>query len=153
MVCSSRRLLPTLLVAVVVIALGVVACGDSDDSDDADGGADGEPSAGLSVTVDPEAVRPGQTLQARVVNETDTRYTYGAAYELEREVDGEFERVPVDKAFIQIAYIAQPGEPGPPVAVEVPRDAEPGRWRVILDRDAPGVGELAAPFEVSGDGD
>jgi hypothetical protein len=146
MLRRCHRPLPVLL---ATLALGFVlaACGgdDSNGADDSDGDAAGE----LSVTLDPESAEPGDTLEARVVNDTDSRYTYGAAYELEREVDGEFERVPVDRAFIQIAYIAPPGEAGPPVAVELPRDAETGTWRVILDRNAPGVGELAAEFEVS----
>jgi hypothetical protein len=150
MVCTSPRAVPALLAVVLVLGAVPLACGD--EGSGGDGDETGEEAQGLSVTLDRESVEPGGTIEARVVNETDSEYTYGAAYELEREVDGEFERVPVDRAFIQIAYIAAPGETGPPVAVELPRDAEPGSWRVILDRNAAGVGELAAGFEITGRG-
>jgi len=106
--------------------------------------------AGLTVEVDPGSVPPGGKLAASVVNETGRQFTYGAGYELEREVDGAFEPVDLgDRAVIQIGYVAKPGGTGPPVRVEIPKDAEPGVWRVIVARDVPGAGDLSAEFEVT----
>ena len=51
---------------------------------------------------------------------------------------------------IQKALIAQPGEQGPAVQVDVPAQAEPGTWRVVIQRNVPDVGDLAGEFEVRG---
>lgn len=120
------------------------------------GCGDDEPSAtvtsqpALSVVVDPSSVPAGGVLGASVVNNTDSEFTYGAAYELEREVNGTFEPVDLgDRAVIQIAYVADPGGTGPPVTVEVPGNAKPGTWRVIVALDVPDTGDLSAEFEVT----
>lgn len=140
-----RSKLRTVAVATTVLlaAAALAACGDDDVGD-------GAGSAELSVEVDPSSVAPGGTLAARVVNETDREFSYGAGYELEREVDGEF--APVDlgeRAVIQIAYVAEPGGKGPAVAVKIPKNGKPGTWRVIIARDVPGGGDLSAEFEVT----
>jgi hypothetical protein len=104
----------------------------------------------LSVVVDPSSVPAGGVLGASVVNNTDSQFTYGAAYELEREVNGTFEPVDLgDRAVIQIAYVADPGGTGPPVTVEVPGNAKPGTWRVIVALDVVDIGDLSAEFEVT----
>ncbi len=51
----------------------------------------------------------------------------------------------------QIAYIAKPGENGPPVTVKIPKDALPGQYRVVIQRDVPDVGDLSGEFEVKGE--
>lgn len=133
--------------------VGLLAAGGCGDEDGGGESAEAPPPApeagGLELVVSPETVEPGGRLQARVVNEGETRFTYGAAYELEREVDGTFERVDrPDDAVIQIAYVAKPGETGPPVRAKLPADAEPGRWRIALtDGNAPAE-QLSAEFEV-----
>lgn len=108
------------------------------------------PDAGsLSVVVEPSTVAPGGRLEARVLNETSTAFTHGAGYALEREGPAGFESVPLpERPVIQIALVAEPGEEGPPVRVAVPARAEPGTWRVVIQRDLPGVGDLAGEFEV-----
>lgn len=132
-----------LLAAVLVLAAG---CGESDDT-----GSATEPApAPLSVVVEPGETTPGGELGARVVNAGEKPYTYGAAYELERQVGSEWQRVKLPpRPIIEIAYIAEPGGTGPPIAVDVPEDAEPGTWRVVIDRRAPAVGLLAGNFEVT----
>ncbi len=105
----------------------------------------------LSVVVEPGETVPGGTLEARVVNAGRADYAYGAGYELERRVGSRWQRVRLPpRPVIEIAYIASPGDTGPPVAVEVPGSAEPGAWRVVIDRRAPEVGLLAGTFEVTG---
>lgn len=133
---------------VVATALLSGGCG----GEDPDGPSAGRGEGGaVSVVVDPETVEPGGTLEARVRNRSDEPVSYGLAYRLQREVGGEFTEVELpDRAVIQIALVADPGETGPPVPVEVPKDAEPGTWRVILG--PVGAGELlSAEFEVLGD--
>lgn len=130
----------------IPIALGAAGCGDSDET--ASTGA----TTALSVVVEPAQAVPGDEIAARVVNESDREYAYGADYELERRAGSGWQRVKLPPhAVIQIAYIAEPGATGPPVAAEVPKDAAPGRWRVVIDRDAPGTGLLAGEFEVVGE--
>lgn len=138
------------LLIVAALAAFAGGCGDDEPSGEAEGPAPDQ--AGLSVELSETSVSPGGALAARVRNETSERFFYGAGYELDREVDGSFE--PVDlppRAVIQIALIAQPGKLGPPVEVKVPKAAEPGTWRVVLLRDVPDTGDLAAEFEVRGD--
>jgi hypothetical protein len=106
--------------------------------------------APLSVVVEPGETAPGGRLEARVVNDGDADYAYGADYELDRRVGSRWQRVRLPpRPVIEIAYIAPPGGTGPPVAVEVPGNAEPGSLRVVIDRRAPGVGLLAGAFEVT----
>jgi len=153
---SLPRFRPSRLAATLVLGLLIFGCGGDQGGDDSsspssDPSSDGGDTAPLSVVVDPETASPGDRLQARVLNETEEDFTYGLSYELEREVDGGFELVKTPpRAVIQIGLIAKPGRQGPPVRVEVPDDAEPGTWRVVLLRDLPEVGDLAAEFEVVG---
>jgi hypothetical protein len=135
------------LVLLAAVALLLSACGEKpepslDEIESADTGS-------LSVVVTPTSVAPGDSLQARVLNETDARFTYGKAYSLEREGPQGFQPVELpDRPVIQVALIAEPGEQGPPVRVDVPAQAQPGTWRVVIQRDLPGVGDLAGEFQV-----
>lgn len=87
-----------------------------------------------------------------MVNDTDEQFTYGAGYEIDREVDGSFEPVKLpDRPIIEIGYVADPGETGAPVSVDVPGSAAPGIYRVVIQRDVPNVGDLSGEFEVIGD--
>ena len=95
---------------------------------------------------------PGDTIEARIVNDSDEEFTYGAGYELERQMGGSFEQVKLPKRpVITIGYVAKPGETGPPVEVRIPEDALPGQYRVVIQRDVPDVGDLSGEFEVTGD--
>lgn len=141
---ARNPLLPALPLVAGALLLG---CGD----DDSAGSTATPPSAadGLMVIVQPRQATPGSTVTASVRNDTDRGFTYGADYGLEREVDGGFEPVDLpDRPIIEIAYIAKPGETGPPVEVMLPADLEPGSYRVIV---APGFpdGELRGDLEVS----
>lgn len=136
----------------LLAACCLAACGNDDESTSvASTSADAE--AGLSVLVEPEEAGPGTTIKASVVNETEEQFTYGAAYELEREVSGGgFEPVKLPKTpVIEIGYVADPGGTGPPLTVEVPGSAAPGTYRVVIQRDVPGVGDLSGEFAVVGD--
>ena len=105
--------------------------------------------ADLTVTVEPIQAAPGDEIAARVDNNGEQTYTYGAAYELERRVGDRWVKVKLPPRPVpEIGYVASPGSSGPPVMVKVPGDAEPGEWRVVIDRDAPGVGLLSGAFEV-----
>jgi hypothetical protein len=105
----------------------------------------------LSVVVEPTAVAPGGRVEASVLNETDAAFTYGADYALERQGPGGFQPVKLpERPVIQKALIAQPGEQGPAVQVDVPAQAQPGTWRVVIQRNLPDVGDLAGEFEVRG---
>lgn len=105
----------------------------------------------LSVIVEPTAVAPGGRVEASVLNETDAAFTYGADYALERQGPGGFQPVKLpERPVIQKALIARPGEQGPAVQVDVPAQAEPGTWRVVIQRNLPDVGDLAGEFEVRG---
>lgn len=138
------------MAGLLIGAAGLGACGD-DDSAPAPGDDGGSaPASELSVRVEPSAAPPGGTVSASVVNKGKREFTYGAGYELEREVDGSFETVDLpDRPVIEIGYIAKPDGTGPPVQVQVPADAEPGTWRVVIQRDVPLVGDLAGEFQVT----
>ncbi|MGI8726721.1 MAG: immunoglobulin-like domain-containing protein [Solirubrobacterales bacterium] len=139
-----------MLLATLMAAIALGGCGDEDEAPEP--GA-GEGSDGLSIELEPTKAAPGETIAARVVNESTDPFTYGAGYALEREVGGAFEQVSEpDRAVIQIAYEAGAGETGPPVRVEVPKGAKPGSWRVVLGTPAPDGDELTAEFEVVRDG-
>lgn len=117
---------------------------------EASGAADNEGS-GLSVAVSPAKAAPGQPVKASVVNNTDQEFTYGAGYELERRRVSGWEAIELpDRPVIQIAYVAPPGERGPPVRVNLPLDLEPGTYRVVIQRDVPGVGDLSGQFKITG---
>ena len=136
-----------MLIATILLA----ACGNDEDGSTEPGSGSGDDS-GLVVELDAASFPPGATIAATVINNTDEDFTYGAPYALEREIDGQFEPVDIGNlAFIEIAYVAKAGGKGPAVAVEVPEDAEPGTWRMLLSPDASGATELTAEFEV-GDG-
>lgn len=108
-------------------------------------------SSGLTVKVEPAKAAPGSSVSASVVNDTDKQFTYGAAYELEREVGGDFQKVDLpSKPVIEIGYIAPAGGTGPPVKVDLPGDLAPGTYRVVIQRDVPDVGDLAGTFEIVG---
>lgn len=132
-----------ILLAIVLTGMAIApvagCAGEEPDSDSDDG---------VTVVLDRESVSPGGSLKARVRNRTDEQITYGLAYRLQSEMDGEFTEVDLpDRAVIQIALVANPGETGPPVTIEIPKDAEPGRWRVLLG--APGSEPaLSAEFDV-----
>jgi hypothetical protein len=97
-----------------------------------------------AVIVTPSSAPAGSTVAAAVRNDTDAQITYGAGYELERELDGEWEQINLPEQVVnQIGYIAEPGRTGPPVQVKLPGDLEPGPYRVVLD------GRFAGEFEVS----
>jgi len=136
--------------APLLAALALLAAGCGDDETTTVSSTPTAPSGGLSVRVEPPSSAPGATVMASVRNDTGEQFTYGAAYELEREVDGGFEQVDLpSRPVIEIAYVAPPGETGPPVEVELPADLEPGTYRVVLLRDVPEVGDLAGEFEVT----
>lgn len=131
--------------------LAIAGCGDEGEATTEASDTGGQ--SDFSLELDPETAEPGDLLAARVVNRSEEPFTYGAGYQLERETDGVFKRVDQpDRAVIQIAYVVEPGETGPPVRVKVPAEAEAGRWRVVLPQEAPDGSELASEFEVVGDG-
>ena len=47
--------------------------------------------------------------------------------------------------------MAAAGETGPPVEVELPKDLAAGTYRVVIQRDVPGVGDLSGEFDVTGE--
>lgn len=139
-IVASCLLLPT---------AATTGCGDEEDSGSDPNTTPGTEPGGLSVTVEPEQAAAGTTIEAAVVNDTDQQFTYGAGYELERQVEGRFEEVELPlRPVIEIAYVARPGETGPALTAKVPRDAEPGTYRVVIQRDVPDVGDLDGEFEV-----
>lgn len=126
--------------AALTVVVSIAGCAGEEPGSDRDEGA--------AVVLSRESVSPGGSLTARVRNRTGEQITYGLAYRLQREVDGEFTEVELpDRAVIQIALVANPGETGPPVTVEIPEDAETGRWRVILGA-AGSEPDLRAEFDV-----
>jgi hypothetical protein len=142
---SGRRLATVALAAVACLAL--TACGDDSGSGT---GETTSADAGLRVEVEPARAAPGATIRARVVNDTGREFTYGAAYELERQAGDSFEKVDLPPRPVpEIGYVAKPGGTGPAVDVEIPKDALPGQYRVVIQRDVPDVGDLAGDFAVS----
>lgn len=108
--------------------------------------------AGLTVEVTPAAAAPGSTVRAAVINDTDKQFTYGADYELDRQVGNGFEKVDLPpRAVIEIGYIAPAGGTGPPVEVKLPKDLKPGMYRVVIQRDVPNVGELGGALKITGE--
>jgi hypothetical protein len=135
-------------VSAVVLSLG--GCGggygESTSSESTTAGA------GLSVKVSPAQTSPGSTVEASVVNDTDKEFTYGAAYELEHQVGDAFEKVDLPASpVIEIGYVAPAGGTGPPVEVQLPKDLQPGTYRVVIQRDVPNVGDLGGTFEITGE--
>ena len=47
-----------------------------------------------------------------------------------------------------IGYVAAPGKSGPAVSVELPADLPPGTYRVVIQRNVPGVGDLSGELQV-----
>ncbi len=87
-----------------------------------------------------------------MVNGTGEQFTYGAAYELERQVGDGFEKVDLpDHPVIEIGYIAPAGGTGPPIEVKLPKDLTPGMYRVVIQRDVPNVGDLGGTFTIDGE--
>jgi hypothetical protein len=137
-----------LLAPAIACALLLSACGGDDDKTISD-----PPDAGLQVLVKPPVTKPGGTVMAEIVNGSEEPFTYGRAYELERQEGEDFVEVKLPPRPIpMIAYTAEPGESGPSVKVQIPKDALPGQYRVVIQRDAPDVGDLSGEFEVRGDG-
>lgn len=141
----------------MTLALSLGSCGE--DSTESSSTAAADPAtttAGdvasdeILVEVEPSPAPPGSTVSASVENESEKVFTYGAAYELDREVDGAWEVVELPpRAVIEIAYVAPPGKSGAALDVELPGDLEPGTYRVVVAREAPGVGLVAGEFEVA----
>ena len=140
------RPVAALLAVVIVAALG--GCGEKPEPDPAT--TSSPPSAmTLKVSVSPATVKPGGTLRASVVNATSEPFTYGGNYELERKQNGRFVKVPTKRRkVLQIARIAKPGSTGPAIKVSLPDGATPGPWKVVIQRDLEGVGDLAGSFQV-----
>jgi hypothetical protein len=134
--------------ALLLSSLSLAACG-GDDEETTSTAAPAPGSSGLSVEVEPESAAAGDTVEAVVVNDTDEQFTYGAAYELEAEAGGTWERVELPVEPIpEIGYVAPPGGAGPPVSVDLPKDLDPGTHRVVIRRNVPGVGDLSGELEV-----
>lgn len=133
-----------LLLLATCSALLLAACGEGDDSESS------EPAdAGLQVLIKPPVAVPGETVRAYVVNGSEQRFSYDPTFELERQMGEDFIAVKLpDRPVQPIAYIAEPGETGPPVTVKIPGQALPGQYRVVIQRDVPDVGDLSGEFEV-----
>ena len=147
----------SLLVSAALLALATGCGGDGGGTTGPEGGegeATGGPepdkaAPGVSLVAEPTTVAAGETLQVRVVNETGTRLSYGRGYAIERLVDGGWEPIGLPPQVVpMIGLVAEPGELGPPITVQVPEDAAPGRYRVTLAQPPKGAGSLAAEFEV-----
>ncbi len=148
---DRTRLGPVLAALLIATLLVLSGCGDSSDAGGSSSTTTSTAPAGdaLTVAVEPLEASPGDDVSARVVNDGERTYTYGAAYELERREGDAWVGVKLPPQPIpEIGYVAEPGDSGPPVTVAVPGDAAPGDWRVVIDRSAPGVGLLAGSFEV-----
>ncbi|MCB0864526.1 MAG: hypothetical protein KDB58_02335 [Solirubrobacterales bacterium] len=132
-----------------VLAVALAACG-SDSGDDTDSSQPAD--AGLEVLVEPERAEAGDTVKATVVNGTEKQFTYGKAFELERQEGEDFVKVKLPPTPTpMIALVAEPGESGPPIEIKLPKDLMPGQYRVVIQRDVPDVGDLSGEFEVAGD--
>ncbi len=115
-------------------SLLVAACGESAQTT-------AEPATEVVVT--PASARAGSMVAAALRNEGEEEITYGAGYEIERSVDGSWEPVELpQRAVPEIGYLAAPGGTGPPVAVELPDDLEPGSYRVVLSESYYGEFEV-----------
>ncbi len=155
---SSTRPLAGATAALLACSLLLSACGG-----DAGGSSSTEAASstttttsasggGLSVSVTPSEAQAGELVAASVVNDTDKQFNYGAAYELKRQGPDGYEKVglPPRRPVIAIGYLAPPGETGPPVKVKLPSDLEPGTYRVVIQRNVPGVGDLSGQFTITG---
>ncbi len=137
--------------ALVACSLLLAACGGDSGESSSTSSPTTSAETGLSVEVTPAKADPGQPVEARVVNGTDKQFTYGAAYELERQTAEGLEGIDLpDRPVIAIGYLAPPGETGPPVKVKLPADLEPGTYQVVIQRDVPGVGDLSGQFTITG---
>lgn len=152
----------TLLAPLVAaaLALALASCGGASDDPDQPTSSPASTSAappappatgdGLTVVVEPPEATPGSTVRATVSNGSEQQFTYGAAYEIDRAIEGGWDPVELPpRAVIEIAYVAPPGGTGAALQVELPDDLDPGRYRVVVARDVPGVGDLAGEFEVT----
>jgi hypothetical protein len=136
-------------VALAAAALSLSACGGGSDSS----GTTGAPAdAGLRVEVTPPRAAPGDTVNARVVNDSQETFTYGRDYSLELQEGDSFVKVGSPGIVPEIGLVAKPGETGPPVPVRIPEDALPGQYRIVIQKDVPDVGDLSGELAVtSGD--
>ena len=143
---QRRRSLGAL--ALLIATISFAACGGGGD-DPAPTSSSTTGSGGLSVVVQPASASPGESVEARVVNEGDEQFTYGAAYELEVGSGDTWKQVDLPVVPVpEIGYVAPPGGTGPPVDVDLPKDLAPGTYRVVIRRNVPGVGDLSGELEV-----
>lgn len=146
---STRRRAAPLLSAAAAAALLLGAC--DDDETGSPTSTSAPPEAGLRVEVTPAEATPDATVEARVVNGTADTFTYGLAYALERRQGSSFVKVAEPRVVPSIGLVAKPGDTGPPVRVRIPRDARPGEYRVVIQRDVPDVGVLSGELAVTAD--
>lgn len=111
---------------------------------DGEAPVDGGHFDGVEMSVQPDMAKPGEELALTIRNETGEIVSYGAAFELEREVNGDWEQIELDLAFIQILLTLDPGE-GATESVPLPDDLEPGVYRIIKTFDLPGPDQAEAP--------
>lgn len=149
---GSARL--PLIGALLALALALIGGCDDEDGNDTTATANGSvttapSSSEVRVTLSDRVVRPGQSFSAAVVNDADIPVTYGAGYKLERRTrSGEFVEFPIRPQPIpDIGLVAEPGETGPEVEVEVPERARSGIYRIILNASVQGD-RLSATFRV-----
>ena len=144
---ASRIRVAATLASVLLLIAG--CGGDESDSTTSSTTATG---GGLTVKVTPARAAAGSKVEASVVNDTGKEFTYGAGYELERQANGGFEKVALPPApVIEIGYVAPAEGTGPPVEVDLPKDLQPGTYRVVIQRDVPNVGDLSGTFEIVGE--
>ncbi len=107
---------------------------------------------GISET----AVRPGGVLRIRLENVGAGDLSYGLAYELARRAHGSWTKVPTGPFFAPL-YVVRAGTVSPCESVDIPRDADPGRYRITKKLRPVGPGRTApvvvrATFQVQGTG-
>ena len=139
-----------MLLLLVPCSLLLASCGDDDETTGAGSTTSNEPGGALSVSVEPPEAVPGDSVEASVVNGTEEEFTYGADYQLDRvSSDGKTEKVRLPNRPIPLlGYIAAPGKSGPAVSVKIPADLPPGTYRIVIQRNVPGVGDLGGQLQV-----
>lgn len=90
------------------------------------------------VSFDKSTYHPGETLQPCLENLGTETVSYGAAYRIEREVNGTWEKVlpQGEGVWTLIGYSNTPGTAASHWSVSLPSDLTAGKYRFVVDADA-----------------
>jgi len=144
---AVKRVLPVFLI-ILLIPVGYYLTSSGEDENG--------PPTGIALEIDKSIYSPKDTMILTIVNNAETNATTSYHFKLFRLNNGEWEEVPVNLMFIEVAVIIEPGKSWEQRIKLEDLDLEPGRYRIVKKvliegkKGSPTSLELQAEFEVSG---